>query len=307
MPYRYIERNRGSKHKGYDGAAYDSRLILREGGNAELTLILKIFFQRVDPTVKGGSQSVVTKRGRSAGQFRLAAITDQELNTFRWKARYQANETWRGVGLVTPNDFPGFDWPKGNPTVRPNVNCALQFELANCLSDAHATVRLVKPSQRGFRSYVDLKQGDSTWNVTDTLWTGGHALQDGGREKIWQHMVPHEVGHLLGLEHIGKTMDVGVCVHNPCSEAEEDIMEYGKHESFPMWFARNIMGMGSVVHACNLFPWMHAMHQHTGVARALWTPAGTHIPPRAIQDIPKKFYTLKDSPYTAGFQEQGRY
>ncbi len=310
-PYRYIERRQGSKYSGYNGAAYDSRLILREGANAELTLILRVFFQRVDPAA---GQPVLRTGGKSPGDFKLADVKEEELDAFRRTAWYQANETWRGVGLVTPNDFRGFDWPKGNPMVRPNVNCSLQFELAPCPSAAHATVRVVKPAEPGFRSFVNLKRGDSAWDITDTRWSGSYAPQDRTflnlrmlKEQIWQHMVPHEVGHLLGLDHIGKIMDVGVCVHNPCSEVEEDVMEYGMHESFPMWFARNIMGAGRVVHACNLYPWMDALHQHTGIASALWIPAGTHIPPRAIKDIPKKNYAVKDSPYTGGFQETGRY
>jgi hypothetical protein len=316
VPFRYIERGQGSKRKGYRGAAYDSRLILREGANAELTLILKIFFQRVDPTPEGGRQRVVINRGTGGGEFRLAGITEEEMREFRFKALYQANETWRGVGLVTPNDFAGFDWPKGNPTVRPNVNCSLRCELALCPSAAHATVRVGKPSEPGFRSFVNLSDGTSTWDLTDIVWRPTLAHQDRTflglrmlKEKIWQHMVPHEVGHLLGLEHIGKTLEVGSCFHRPgsCSNDKEENQEYGLDESFPMWFARNIMGAGSVVHACNLYPWSHAMEQHTGIAHDRWIHAGTHIPPRAIKTIPKERYTLANSPYTGGFQEQGRY
>src|SRR5262245_27806369 len=91
VPLQYIQRGPGSKHRGYEGAAYDSRLTLRGPENAELTLILRIFFQRVDPTLEGGGKSVVTTRGRSAGEFRLAEITDQEWNRFRSMACYHAN------------------------------------------------------------------------------------------------------------------------------------------------------------------------------------------------------------------------
>src|SRR5688572_19772841 len=130
--------------RGFDGFAYDSKLDLHDGANADLTLFLRIFFQRVDPTANGGRQSV--GRDGNGTQYKLEEIADQEFNAFRIEACRQANAVWKGICLVTPNDFPGFDWPKGRPTIRPNVNCSLRCSYTENANDAHVTVKLVAPS-----------------------------------------------------------------------------------------------------------------------------------------------------------------
>jgi hypothetical protein len=324
VPFRYLELGQKSKHLGFNGAEYDSRLIMRGGDNAELTLILRIFFQLVDPTPRGGSRRTVLDGNHPPKELELEEIEDHEWNMVRYQIVAQANAAWRGICLVTPNDWISFDWPKENPTVRPNVNCSLQCEVAVCPSAAHATVQLVKPAGgRFFRSFVNLNRLNdriSTWSITDlNKRNNGPVLQDPSLrdrrkapEAIWQFMAAHEVGHLLGLPHISSTLDVKSCRDqpNPCiEEVAADIQEYGSWMSFPMWLARDIMGEGSVVHACNLRPWATAMAEHTArtTTSGRWIPAGVSIPPRAIKDIPKEPWTWKNSPYTGGTQEQGKY
>jgi hypothetical protein len=321
VPYRYLELGQKSKYLGFNGAEYDSRLIMRGGDNAELTLILRIFFKLVDPTPRGGSQRTATDGNHPPKEIELEEIEDHEWNMVRYKIVAQANAAWRGICLVTPNDWIGFDWPKENPTVRPNVNCSLQCEVAVCPSAAHHTVQLVKPAGgRFFRSFVNLHSLDdriSTWSITDlNRRNNGPALQDlkdrrKAPEDIWTSMAAHEVGHVLGLPHISGTLLVKSCRDqpNPCIEEVADIQEYGSWMSFPMWLARDVMGMGSVVHACNLRPWAAAMAAHTAktTTSGRWIPAGVSIPPRAIKDIPKEPWTWKNSPYTGGTQEQSKY
>jgi hypothetical protein len=157
-------------------------------------------------------------------------------------------------------------------------------------------------------------QYQGVWEISDTGVKSKHAEQDPSffwfnKEDIDQYMIPHETGHLLGLDHIGEIMQVHTCLvkEDSCSVDDTLAVIYGHHKSLPMWLARNIMGIGDVVHACNLPPWARAMFQHTGVEAERWIPAGNLIPPRTISDIPKQPYTLANSPYTGGFQERSKY
>jgi hypothetical protein len=354
VPRPVIQRNVSSplEQRGFQGALYDSRLTLHGRENAELTLTLKILFQRLDPTPRGGGQKLLQDGWGNV--FMLTEIDDASLFKFREQACRQANGVWRGVGLVTPNDFTGLDFPRHNTyrpfvvpgqaftpnlaiadidhvddgrSVRPNVDCNLKCEWTESLGQAHAIVKLIAVSAESTKrpkefgsSVLMRKKGrpgtryEATWEMTYTGSHITHADQDPAffwfaKEDIEQYMVPHEVGHLLGLDHIGEIMNVHKCrtSADTCSMDELAAVVYGHHKSLPMWMARNIMGSGNVVHACNLLPWAHAMEQHTGVAAERWIPAGTRIPPRQLKDIPKKPYTLADSPYLGGFQERDKY
>src|SRR5262249_307594 len=146
----------------------------------------------------------------------LEEITDQELIAFRQEACRQANATWQGIGLVTPNDFPGFDWPRANPTVRPNVNCLLKCSFTENPGDAHVTGKVVAPASEGF--YSGSSRRKSLWSIRDTGPHRRRVDQDPhwwyfNKEKVLGFMVPHEVGHLLGLDHIGETLQAGSCLH----------------------------------------------------------------------------------------------
>jgi hypothetical protein len=313
---RHIQRTLGDgSNPGFNDFAYDSHLELKEDQNAELTLILRVFFQRVDPTPKGGGQKEIDYPFTNE-KVKLLEITDQEFLRFRHYAEDVANYWWRGLSLVTPNEFDAFDWPRENPTVRPNVNCRLLFKYVEDASLADATVRLVAPDwgwfrslfSGGFRSWVSMI--DSTWNIRDNGWNKQLPPQDTS-DLVWQRTVVHEVGHLLGLPHIGNTMMVKDCLllTDKCTKKEVEKSDYGKREDLPVWLARDIMGIGHVIHACNLGPWALAMEQHTNLPRTKfdWIFAGVEIPPRRIKDIPRTNYTPKNSPYAGGYQERQRY
>jgi len=338
-------RNSARSERGLGNSVYDSHLKFNGADNLELTLVLRIFFMRIDPSPRGGYRDVGLDG--NGVMYKLEEISDQELADFRKEACRQANEVWNGgLCLVTPNDFVGFDWPShangkasvgmphfGGPTpnlavnfdmsrlddgraVRPNVNCSLRVEATENFAASHTTVFLMAPSHpKDFVSYCSQSARGNTWDIHDTGVHRKTVKQDPAflstffGEKIGQRMVPHEVGHLLGLEHIGLHLKVGQCVYqsDQCSREEASGGQYGNRANLPMWFGRDIMGLGSVVHACNAAPWMAAMSQHVRECSSPWIPAGVRIPPRRVKDIPSIPYTLQNSPYQGGFQEVGKY
>jgi hypothetical protein len=313
-----VDRTRGTKEpfRGYTGAVYDSRLIQRGGKNADLILTLRIYFRPIDPTPAGGQRKEFKDSHNET--YSLRVIDGQEFMNFKRTAVGQANRTWNNqLCLIPPREFTLFDWPPDNPTVRPNIKCWLDCQYVDNPVNAHAIVDVIAPStgifQTSFRSNVRNLDSDGsrggTWDMGDTGVCHHTARQDPAffwfnDEDIQQLMVPHEVGHLLGLAHIAKVQWVESCV----DQAANADWEYGDAKKIPMWMARDIMGMGPVVHACCALPWMHVMGSHTGLwDRDLWIPAGVEIPPRAIKDIPKDNYTLYSSPYLGGFQEFSKY
>src|SRR5262249_3244035 len=117
---QYIKRgvDTPEKEQGYEGALYDSDLILFGERNAELTLNLRIFFMRVHPSIKGAGVCAYSVRDGDGKEFKLEEITDQAFYAFRREACRQACETWNDshqLCLMTPNDYTGFDYPKDKP------------------------------------------------------------------------------------------------------------------------------------------------------------------------------------------------
>lgn len=286
---------------------FDWKLDKKGGLNTVLTLILRIYFQRVDPTDKGGD--MYATRDANGTWFKLREITDHDFYAFQEYACRAANNLWNCLCLVTPNDFTKLDWPEGSTaSVRPNVNCLLNCTYKTRWEDRHAWVGVVSPisPQPGvwFQNFCDVSRGGmGKWDIR-----GGGAPN--GRQDFWearlfplldlqsiQPMVGHEVGHLLGIAHAGVNLKVKV-------GANDVRRVYGTE--IP-WLGRDIMGAGSVVHACDARPWMDAMGAETCTEADRWIPAGVQIPPRPIQNIPKQPYTLRNSPYQGGFQEVGRY
>jgi hypothetical protein len=285
---------------------FDWKLDMKGGQNAVLTLFLRIYFQRVDPTAKGGF--VYETRDLNGTPFKLREITDQEFIAFREYACRVANDSWNSLCLVTPNDFTKFDLPKGpTASVRPNVNCLLDCDYKTSWIDKHAWVWVVAPiSPRPGVTFRSFGWGSGRMGKWDIRGAGApNGDQDFWQARRFPHLqlrslqplVVHEVGHLLGVDDVGVTMKV--------KGAEDDgDATYGVRTP---WLGRDIMGAGTVIHACDASPWMRAMGAETCTEADRWIPAGVQIPPRPIQNIPKQPYTLQNSPYQGGFQERGRY
>jgi hypothetical protein len=326
--------------RGYLGVVYDSQLKQNGPANAELTLTLKIFFRKQDPTPQGGNSNVVADG--TGTLFQLTPISDAQLHLYREEACRQANQVWNNaLWLVPPNEFTLFDWPRPpqQPIIRPNIKCSLRCLWVGSEADAHAVVTVVAPDPSDRRQFISfcgfwdpkgLDLGDpdkqayaaavskfgrfkrAVWDIWDTgVRHNSHIAQDPGfwpftNEDVQQRTIPHETGHLLGLKHVGEALQVWNCIDKSDATGEGD-PRYGDMKGLPMWLARDIMGMGSVVHACNALPWMEVIVHHTDFGNDNWLPAGAEIPPRAIKDLPAVNYTQQNSPYQGGFQERWKY
>jgi hypothetical protein len=295
----------------FNSAAYDSLLMPKPGGNAELTLTLKIKFTPLDPDVHGSDI-----KDAGGDEYAIRKWDFNELVRYKREALRQANETWnKGLCLIPPHDFDIFDYPVGSIQYRPNVKCVL-----NCIESPlfHAEVKLARLKyDRGFPvpilSILSPKRDSGAFRSNSILWDNFDIgvrfdpVDQPNSEDIEHWTVPHEVGHLLGLQHIGAVQRLRSCVEAKKTSKSEPSRCYADAKDAPMWMARDIMGVGKVVHACNASPWLDVIEYHTGCDADRWLPAGVEISPRKVADIPTTDFTQANSPYQGGYQEVGSF
>jgi len=295
----------------YNAAAYDSMLIPKPGANAELTLTLKIKLTPLDPDVHGSD----IKDG-NGDNYAIRKWDPNELFRFKREALRQANATWnRQLCLIPPHDFDTFDYPVGAVPYRPNVKCVL-----NCIESPsfHAEVKLARlkydyDAPIPIISIFFSKRNNGSFRSHSLLWDNfdigvrSESVEQPNSEDIEHWTVPHEVGHLLGLQHIGGVHRLRSCVDARKTSKGEPSQCYADAKDAPLWMARDIMGVGKVVHACNAGPWLDVIEYHTGCDADRWLPVGGEIPTRKVADIPTTDFTQANSPYQGGYQDAGSF
>src|SRR5262249_46214860 len=128
--------------------------------NAELTLRLKIFFEKVSTSDAGDTRlhpnpgGIPTYDDYNGTAFQIRdwpAADPGVFENFKRNALYLVNATWNGslnnngkLWLKTPDNFSALDWPfHGTKTHRPNIWCRFHaWEVAR-ESDAHLKVRVL--------------------------------------------------------------------------------------------------------------------------------------------------------------------
>jgi hypothetical protein len=264
-------------------------------GNATLTIYLRV--------------KLVKKDGKSPPprdiDGKTLTPTDwplDEWNKFCMDVKRLSEWFWDNTAfcLIPPPDYHGLDWPTHNPTHRLNVDCRFQLVWANGSDDAHAVVDCYRPdprTYRGFRSSAG--DGGGQWTSLDTVeapcrnatcteqvFKGFDAdgilpLYDDVPAKP-QITVCHEVGHLLGLPHVGEWVKAQACMAAIAKDPVNGGNTRGCYQGNNAYDRLNVMGEGMNLALWNAAPWTHRIAAHTGVSLQGWKMAQRKVPPRTL-------------------------
>jgi hypothetical protein len=230
--------------------------------NAELTLFLRVCLVQV----AGGG----TIQDANGTPFQVRAWTPAGWHWFTSRYQEQAQRYWGGkFWLETPNDFGDLDWPERSPTHRANVWCRLRLSVVPTPAQAHKTIKVAH--------LVGQNLSSSTFRSHDSLYDNfdlGQSAYVRNNRVYYQRTFIHEVGHALGLPHIGVMTAEPTC---PAVNTNADQC-YGVLPAD----RRNIMGFGSQLTANDALPWRKRIAEHTGTRESNWRVSLHRLYPRTL-------------------------
>ncbi|MGB4948080.1 MAG: hypothetical protein WBQ05_12895 [Candidatus Competibacter denitrificans] len=216
--------------------------------NAELTLTLRMGFRQINPA-GGAAEGTYNDYGDATAPSRkIIKWTDASWTA--WKANFvqSAQSFWNGKFWLI-NDAGAFSFTQAGETYYPNVWC--RFKLIGNEANAagnHHTIDVVRlhASESWFGSHSTLYDSkDTNLNKKRT---------DSKGKSVMQRAHVHEVGHLLGLDHV----DVGKPHCLPTTNTNASAC-YGIADVD----MRSVMGSGMELREENAYPWREALRNIT--------------------------------------------
>ncbi len=212
--------------------------------NAELTLTLRMGFKQINPS--GGADKGTYHDYGDATEPTRKIIKWTATSWTNWKTNFvsSAEAFWTGKFWLI-NDSGSFPFTKGTATYYPNVWC--RFKLVgneSTVAGNHHTIDVVRldPTESWFGSHSTLYDSKDTNSVKKATTSAG--------KKVMQRAHVHEVGHLLGLDHV----DVGK-PHCPAAGDTNAGMCYGVADADKL----AVMGSGMQLRLENAYPWREAL------------------------------------------------
>ena len=269
--------------------------------NATLTLDLKLL---LNPRDRNSGIPLKTEDGKDF-PVRDWDVTTHEFAKFRDAVKAEAEKFWNATGfcLTVPSDYRGLDWPANRPSLHPNVDCRFTLSFARGQGDAHAVIDCFRPDYddaklNDFRSNAGSGRGQFTSFDTamrntlltkacekrDFVFTGTDLNMEyqtiQAKCVVQQMTLPHEVGHLLGLPHVGIVHKNPDCLASLATKPNGS--DHSCYTGPQPNDATNVMGGGMDLDTWNAMPWALRLVDHLGIHPSGIGILTKSIPPRKI-------------------------
>lgn len=280
--------------------------------NAQLTITLKVYLRQNNgaPRIMRMPQMTSRTRLASTGSVRDADRHNFVFDRFEPEAWTRFTTFYQSEGqafwdekfwLTMPDDFDSRSWlsesqrphqsvaSRHSVTIaphlelRPAIDCRFVIQLVENPASAHTTIDVYN-IVRNLTSVPGTSDATYPFRSSSTSYTSSvleaHERQYTGSDvsepvSISQRTFLHEIGHSIGLEHVGVNLRIQGCIN---TDDHNSIICYGN--SFQTF--NNIMGAGESLSWHEALPWRRAIEALTGVNRHSWRVHQTRVLPQRV-------------------------